>query len=112
MKIGKLNKRINFMHYVDAKNDIGGTELDPKVFLSCWASIEPAKGREYYDAQKIQSETLYKVTTRYHKGIAESMKIEYNGHSYDIQNILDPYEAHTSLEIYCTEKVRGVGNLS
>lgn len=112
MRIGNLNKRIKIMHYVDAKNDVGGTELETQVFLSCWASIEPARGREYYDAQKVRSETSYKVTTRYHKGITESMTIEYNDRSYSIQNILDPYEAHTSLEMYCIERVRGSGNAS
>lgn len=112
MRIGKLNKRINILQYVDAENDIGGTELKPQIFLSCWAEIEPARGREYYDAKKIQDETSYKVTTRYHKGISESMVIEYKGRQYSIQNVLDPYEAHTSLEIYCTEKVRGIGNAS
>jgi phage head-tail adaptor, putative, SPP1 family len=112
MRLGKLNKRINIVHYVDAENDIGGTELTPQVFLACWAAIEPARGREYYDAQKIRAETSYKITTRYHKGITEAMAIEYNGHSYSIQNILDSYEAHTSLEMYCIEKVRGAGNTS
>lgn len=112
MQVGKLNKRINILEFVDAENNIGINEIKPQIFLTCWASIEPARGREYYDAQRVRSETSYKITIRYRKGITEAMSIEYHGRRYEIQNIVDPEEEHISLEIYCSEKTRGKGNPS
>lgn len=109
MDAGTLDKRIKFKGLVDVLTEYGTTEQETKVFLSCWARIEPARGREYWEAQKERTEKSYKITTRYHKGITPSMTILYGSREFEIQNIVDPYENHSSLEIYCAEKDRGEG---
>lgn len=107
MNPGTLDKRIKFMHYQDADNEYGTTEQQLVEMLVCWARIEPARGREYYEAQKVRTENSYKITTRYRPSINESMLIRYGERDFEIQNIVDPYEAHTYLEFYCAEKGRG-----
>jgi SPP1 family predicted phage head-tail adaptor len=109
MNIGDLNRRIAFITYEEAENTMGLTELKEKELLTCWAKIEPAKGREYYEAQKIRTENSYKITTRYHKNLNNSMLIKYQNQTFEIQNIVDPYMKHIELEFYCTEKSRGEG---
>ena len=109
MDIGGLKKRITFIAMEEVENNLGLTELKPVEKLKCWAKIEPARGREYYEAQKIRTENTYKITVRFHHGIKESMLIKYDDRTFEIQNIVDPCEAHISLEFYCTEKSRGMG---
>jgi len=109
MNIGTLDKRISFLQYQDIENEYGTTEQKQVEVLKCWARIEPARGREYYEAQKIRTENSYKIITRYHKNFSDSMLIQYGSRIFEIKNIVDPYENHSSLEIYCTEKVRGEG---
>lgn len=109
INIGSLDKRITFITNKEAENEYNLTELQPAEALSCWARIEPVRGREYYEAQRIRTENSYKITTRYHKSLDDSMLIKYQNRTFEIQNIVDPYENHSALEFYCTEKSRGEG---
>jgi len=108
MNIGDLNRRIAFVTYEDVEeNAIGLTEIEEKELLTCWAKIEPARGREYYEAQKIRTENTYKITIRYCKTVDDTMLIRYKTQTFEIQNVVNPGMANRFLEIYCAEKVRG-----
>jgi len=109
---GSLNRRITFITYEEVENELELTEQHKKELLTCWARIEPARGKEYYEAQKIRTEDSYKITTRFHKGIEASMLIEYQSRTFEIQNIVDPYMNHSALEFYCTEKSRGLSDVT
>ncbi|GMB01070.1 phage head closure protein [Pelosinus sp. IPA-1] len=109
MNIGSLDKKITFLSQEEVENELRLTELKPIKKLTCWARIEPLRGKEYYEAQKNKTENSYKITTRYHKNLSDSMLIRYQNQFFEIQNIVDPYMKHISLEIYCTEKSRGEG---
>lgn len=110
MNAGTLDKRIKFIQNQDVETENVITEQKPVEVLSCWARIEPVRGREYYEAQKIRTVNSYKITTRYRPNLNESMIIQYGSRQFEIENIVDPYEAHVYLEFYCTEKTRGEGS--
>jgi len=107
--IGSLDKRISFIVFKDVENDFGLDEQEQQVKLTCWARIEALRGKEYYEAQKIRTENTYKITTRYRKGLNQTMLIRYQGRLFEIQNIIDPYMNHSILEFMCVEKQRGQG---
>lgn len=104
---GTLDKRLSFITYVEIENEYNLTELQPVELLRCWARIEPARGKEYYEAQKIRTQNSYKITIRYNKAINETMKVKYKDMEFDIYNVVNPYMSNELLEIYCVEKVRG-----
>lgn len=112
MNTGNMDKRVQFLQYKDIKNKLGLTEQVPITVLKCWAQIEPVRGREYYEGQKDRTENAYKITIRYRKNLSAAMLIQYQSHIFEIQNIVDPYMAHDTLEIYCNEKSRGTGVMS
>jgi len=109
MNVGTLDKKIKIIAFEEIENKLGFKELNPNNKLTCWARIEPLRGKEYYEAQKNKTENGYKITTRYHKNINDSMLIEYQSRTFEIQNIVDPYMNHSKLEFYCVEKGRGEG---
>ena len=109
MDAGKLDKKIKFLTYEEIENELRLTDLKPIEKLTCWARIEPLRGKEYYEAQRNRTENSYKITTRYHKNLSDSMLIQYQKQTFEIQNIVDPYMNHSTLEFYCTEKTRGEG---
>lgn len=91
----------------ETENEIGQTALVPVEVKTVWARVEPLRGREYLDAQKIRTETTYKITTRYHADVTEDMKIRLNsgqGVVFEIKSILNPYMANKKLEIICVMK--------
>lgn len=101
-----MNKRITFVGKEKKKNAIGQFELVPCDIKTVWACIEPARGREYYEAQKTKTENVYKITTRYHLNITADMQIRYKDKVFEIQNIINPCMSNESLEIMCIEKVK------
>lgn len=105
--IGTMDRKIDVYGYQDVKNSIGMTEKKPVKLYSTWARIEPLRGREYYEAQRIKDENSFKIIIRYRKNIDSNMLIKYQGYMLQIQNIADPYMAHDTLELHCIERVRG-----
>ena len=71
-----------------------------------WASVEPTRGREYQEAQRIRPELTYKITTRYHKGITPDMLIKFGERYFNIVSAINVRERNEMLEMICTEKVK------
>lgn len=104
MDIGRTNKRISFCRYVEKQNALLQTEQVLEIVKTVWASVEPTRGREYQEAQRIRPELTYKITTRYHKEVTEDMFIKYKNRYFQIVSIINVKERNEMLEIVCTEK--------
>ncbi len=107
MNPGKLRHRITFLHLVERENEVGDTYLVEEPWKTVWASVEPLRGREYYEARKIQSEATHKITIRYLVGIKPDMKIDFKGRMLEIEGPpSNPEERDRFLELLCKEKVQ------
>lgn len=106
MNPGRLRHRITFLHPVKEKNEVGDTVLAERPWKTVWASVEPLRGREYFEARKIQSEATHKITIRYLTGITPDMKIDFKNRIFEIEGPpINPEERNRYLEIQATEKV-------
>jgi SPP1 family predicted phage head-tail adaptor len=76
------------------------------TYHTCRASIEPLRGREYFEAQKIGGEQQVRFRIRYRDGITSKMRINYNGRIFNIVSPpIDPRERHRELQIMAVEKL-------
>lgn len=73
-------------------------------FKTVWAFMEPLRGYQQIEAQRLSSETTYKILTRYYKGITQDMLINYEGKKLYIHQVLDIEERHAYMEITATWK--------
>ncbi len=105
MDIGRTNKRITFCRYEEKENGLSQMEQELAEVKTVWASVEPTRGREYQEAQRIRPELTYKITTRYHKGVTPDMFIKFRGRLFNIVSIINVRERNEMLEIICTEKM-------
>lgn len=105
MDIGRANKRITFCRYEPKENELLQTEQTLKEIKTVWASVEPTRGREYQEAQRIRPELTYKITTRYHAGITPDMFIKYKERLFQIVSVINVRERNEMLEIICVEKI-------
>ena len=105
MDIGRTNKRVTFCRYEDEQNALSQTEQVLKPIKTVWASVEPTRGREYQEAQRIRPELTYKITTRFHKEITPDMFIKFKDRYFQIVSIINVRERNEMLEIICTEKI-------
>lgn len=69
-----------------------------------WAFLEPIRGHQQTEAQRLSSETTYKILTRYHREINQEMLINYEGKKLYIHQVLDIEERHAYMEITATWK--------
>lgn len=104
MDIGRTNKRITFCRYEEELSELQQTRQVLKEIMTVWASVEPARGREYQEAQRIRQELTYKITSRYHKGINQNMLIKFRKRYFEIISVINVRERNEMLEIICTEK--------
>jgi SPP1 family predicted phage head-tail adaptor len=111
MNAGTLDRRITFFKYQEIENEVGATEQKLVEYLKTWARIEPVRGREYYEAQRLKDADSFKITIRYRKNVDNSMIIKYQQQQFEIKTVSDPYEAHEVLELYCVAKTRGAANV-
>lgn len=107
MNAGQLNRKVTFLQYQESTDAVGGTEQTLVPAFTTWAMIEPARGREYYESQKLKDEDSYKITIRYRSNVTNSMRIQYQNTVYQIQSVTDPTTRHEFLELYCIVKHRG-----
>ena len=105
MDIGRTNKRIAFCRYEEKENALSQTEQVLTKIKTVWASVEPTRGREYQEAQRIRPELTYKVTMRYHSGITPDMFIRWGKRFFDIVSVINVRERNEMLEIICTERI-------
>ena len=106
MDIGRANKRITFCRYEEKENALSQIEQTLIKVKTVWASVEPTRGREYQEAQRIRPELTYKITTRYHKGITPDMLIKFGERYFNIVSAINVRERNEMLEMICTEKVK------
>lgn len=105
MDIGRTNKRVTFCRYTEKQNGLLQTEKVLEEIKTVWASVEPTRGREYQEAQRIRPELTYKITTRYHKEVTPDMFIKFKDRYFQIVSIINVRERNEMLEIVCTEKL-------
>ena len=96
---GKLNKRITFISYLEIQNKIGQLIQQPIPIKTVWAFLEPIRGHQQTEAQRLSNETTYKILIRYYKGINQEMLINYEGKKLYIHQVLDIEERHAYMEI-------------
>lgn len=105
MDIGRTNKRITFCRYEERENALSQVEQALIEVKTVWASVEPTRGREYQEAQRIRPELTYKITTRYHRGITPDMLIKFKDRYFEIISAINVKEKNEMLELVCKEKI-------
>jgi len=105
----KYNKRVEVWGKTKKENAVFETTYEDKKLKTIWAQIVPQTGKlQAQQADTVLSNTSHKIVCRYNAG--KSILIDnwlvYNGERYDINYLLNPYEANEEIEIF-VEKLKG-----
>ncbi len=104
MKIGDLRHRITFQREVKTPDGHKGHTVAWQDLITCWASVEPLSGREYFSSHQISAAVTHRVKIRYREGLIETMRIKHRERVLAIESILDLKERREILEILCKEE--------
>ena len=103
---GLLDKRVNI--YVNTTTTGTFDEIHSKLlYHRIAASIIPARGRAYREANMTAEKGNVTITIRYRKDITTACVVSYHEHIYRVIDVIDPQMQHESLELVCTETIRG-----
>lgn len=104
----KYNKRIEIWGKVSMINELLENDFENGKIKTIWSSIVPQTAKlQTQQADTIVSNTTHKITCRYSaaKDIKQDNWIVFNGKRFDINYILNPFEANVELEIFAENKV-------
>ena len=103
--IGKLRHRIILKKPVAIKDPIGQDLEIWQDIASVWANIEPLSGKEYFNAQQVNSEITTKITIRYIKNLNSHWVVHLGHRVFNILSVINLEERNRYLQLLCSEKV-------
>ena len=65
INVGRFNRRIRICAWFDTENEIGQSINKLEPIRTVWAEIHPLKGKEYIEAQMLETKNTYRITCRY-----------------------------------------------
>lgn len=96
-----LNRKITFRQVTITQDPQTGEMIETWAdFLSVFARVEPLIGREYFAAQAVQAEDTTKFTMRHRGDIDPTMRIAFDGKTYNITSIQNIRAANRETLIY------------
>jgi SPP1 family predicted phage head-tail adaptor len=103
---GVFNRPITIQKRTDTKDSMGGATRTWSNYIKTMAHIEPIGGAERPVAQQLYANNRSKFLIRYRpsQNIDASMRILYRSRIYNIRNITQLAEAHTTLQIVAEEQ--------
>lgn len=103
---GAFNKPITFQSLVVTTDAMGGKAKAWTNYIKTMAHIKPWKGTEKIVGQQTYTSTISEFLIRYRpsQNIDASMRIVYRSRIYNIRNIIQPAEAHTTIQILAEEQ--------
>lgn len=110
MRAGHLRHRITVQQAATAPNAYGEPIATWSTYLTAWASIEPASGREYQAAATQQQAVTHKVRMRYRDGVTPEMRIKFTDRTstdryFDIESVIEPQVRGVELVLMCREQL-------
>jgi len=102
---GRLRHRIVIQSPTETQDTYGEPIKTWSTFLTTWASVEPVKGREYWESQQVNAEVTYKITMRHRSGLNPKMRVSWDDRTFEIKNILNDFERDRRLTLMVTESV-------
>lgn len=100
---GDLDKRVIIQYPALSRDSYGAETQTWTDLVTVWAGIITDSGREFFAAQKINSEVTAVIKIRYRADIKTTMRIKYGNRFFDILFVNDVNQGHEELQLLCKE---------
>ena len=105
MRGGGLRHRLTIERKSITQNELGDPVESWSTFAQRWASVEPLRGREFFDAQQVNAEITVRFRLRYTEGVAPEMRVNFDGRLFDVRAVVNVDERKAELILMCSERV-------
>lgn len=100
---GPLRQRITLQQVTSTPNSYGEMIESWSDVATVWGAVEPLRGREFFDAEQVQSEISCRVRIRYRSGVGPTMRWKYGARYLYINAVIDVNERHREIHCMCRE---------
>ena len=101
MEAGDLNRRIIIETPTITRDTYGAEILTWSTLTAVWASKQHKASREFYVAQKINSEITDLFVIRFRTGLTTKMRVNFDAKYYDILGADDPDGRRVKIQLLC-----------
>ena len=105
MRAGWLRHRLVIQSKSYTPNAYGEPVETWTTTATVWGSVEPLRGTDYLTGRTIAEVVTTKIRIRYRSGIAPEMRVTWDGHTYDIESVVEVKTQKRELELMCSEAI-------
>lgn len=103
MRAGQLRHRVALQTVTETRDAVGGIVSGWATTVTLWAAVEPLRGREFFQARAEQAGVDTRIRIRYRAGVVPKQRITWDGHTYDIEAVIEPDSRRRELHLMCSE---------
>lgn len=103
---GRLDQRVTLQQRASGVDVLGQESTTWETVAIVWANVEQIRGREFFAASQMQSETAARITIRYRTDVVPTMRAVWRDQAHDITAVIDPGSRKETLELMCMAGVR------
>ena len=89
MDSGKLDQRITLQSKAVARDAMGGEIITWTDQATVWAAADVLQGREYFNAEKQQSEITIRFRIRFRSDVTSAWRVAWRAKFYDIVDVIE-----------------------
>jgi len=105
MRAGALRHRVTFQEKSVTRNDFNEEVVTWSEVATVWGSVEDLAGREFLEARRAGAQVTTRIRIRYRSDLAPEMRATWDGHTYDIEAVMESTGRKRELEVLVTELV-------
>ncbi len=105
IRAGELRHKVTIQNYTTSPNAVSEPVKTWADYATVWASIEPIRGKEFWDSQQVNAEITGKIKLRYLSGITSKMRVKYETRIFEILSVINPGEKNRELQLMVKESV-------
>ncbi len=105
MRAGRLRHRLSLQSPTFTNTSVGTVVTTWPTAATIWGSIEPLRGREFYDSALINSDVTSRIVIRYTSDIEPNYRIVFGTRTFLIDSIIDVEERNIEMHLMVIEEV-------
>ena len=104
MRSGSLRHYVTIQKVtVTQDSDTGEPSESWSTLAQVWAAVEPLSGREFMNAQQVESQITHRVRIRARDDVTPDMRISHDSRTLNIESVINIEERDRELHLMCTE---------
>lgn len=103
MQSGPMRDRVTLQVNTPTKDALGGLVDSWGIVDTRWSNVKPMTGKEYFSAERVQSEVTHEIRMRYYSGLTTAHRIKFGTRIFNILSILSPDEQGREHLLMCKE---------